>query len=121
MLEHVTTFRGSDHWLNASVAKESAYAATNFPFEIMTLYPDFFVYPVDEVERAAILLHEARHLLGDDEKEAYSFVWENRQKLGWTRYKYAASPVWSNVQLQTRDLAPGLFNCPEKNLGDCTD
>ena len=57
LLEHVTAYRADDNWLNSSVAKENAYAATNFPFEIMTLYPDFFTYPIDDVERAAILLH----------------------------------------------------------------
>src|SRR4051812_19116321 len=55
-LLEVAIYRGDDNWLNSSVAKENAYAATNFPFEIMTLYPDFFTYPTDDVERAAILL-----------------------------------------------------------------
>src|SRR5215208_5470956 len=54
LLEGLAAFRGEDNWLNSSVSKESAYAATNFPFEIMTLYPDFFTYPIDDVERAAI-------------------------------------------------------------------
>ena len=68
LLEHVAVFRGNDNWLNASVEKESAYAATNFPFEIVTIYPDFFKYPKDDIERAAILLHESKHLEGKDEK-----------------------------------------------------
>ncbi|HEY0659299.1 MAG TPA: hypothetical protein VGD05_12530, partial [Pyrinomonadaceae bacterium] len=33
LLEYVTAFRSNDNWLNASVEKENAYAATNFPFE----------------------------------------------------------------------------------------
>lgn len=45
LLKHLAAFRANDNWLNASVAKENAYAATNFPFEIVTLYPDFFTYP----------------------------------------------------------------------------
>ena len=85
LLDNFTVFRGSDNWLNASVAKESAYAATNFPFEIMTLYPEFFTYPVDDVERAAVLLHESKHLAGKDEHDAYEFVWKNHKQLGWTR------------------------------------
>ena len=121
LLNYVTAFRAEDNWLNASVAKENAYAATNFPLEIMTIYPDFFTYPVDEVERAAILLHEAKHLQGKDEKEAYEFVWNNRWKLGWTRDKYAGSPVWQNVRKQTREMVPELFNCNTKEFGDCTE
>lgn len=121
LLNYVTAFRADDNWLNASVAKENAYAATNYPFEIMTLYADFFTYPIDETERAAILLHEAKHLQGKSEKEAYEFVWKNRWKLGWTRDKYAASPVWQNVRKQTREIVPELFNCSEKPLGDCTE
>jgi hypothetical protein len=121
LLNYVTAFRAEDNWLNASVAKENAYAATNFPLEIMTIYPDFFTYPVDDVERAAILLHEAKHLQGKDEKEAYEFIWKNRWKLGWTREKYAHSPVWENVRKQTREMVPELFNCSAKEFGDCTE
>lgn len=121
LLSYMTAFRADDNWLNASVAKENAYAATNYPFEIMTLYADFFTYPVDETERAAILLHEAKHLQGKSEKEAYEFVWRNRWKLGWTRDKYETSPVWQNVRKQTREIAPELFNCQGKDLGDCTE
>jgi hypothetical protein len=121
ILNHLTAFRAEDNWLNASVAKENAYAATNFPFEIMTLYPDFFTYPADDTERAAILLHEARHLLGKDEKEAYEFIWKNRKRLGWTKEKYAGSPIWQNVRHQTRELVPSLFVCTANEFGDCTD
>ncbi|MEQ1646439.1 MAG: hypothetical protein ABL959_23500, partial [Pyrinomonadaceae bacterium] len=121
MLDNFTVYRSNDNWLNASVAKESAYAATNFPFEIMTLYSDFFTYPVDDIERAAILLHEAKHLQGMDEPEAYEFVWKNREALGWTRDLYRMSPVWTNVRSQTREIAPHLFVCGEVNLGDCTE
>ena len=121
ILSRFTAYRASDNWLNASVAKESAYAATNFPFEIMTLYPDFFTYPVDDVEKAAILLHEARHLMGEGEKDAYEFVWKNRSRLGWTEANYGVSPVWTNVRDQTRENVPELFTCTDKPLGDCTE
>jgi len=120
LLDNFTVYRSDDNWLNASVAKETAYAATNFPFQIMTLYPDFFTYPVDDVERAAILLHEAKHLEGWNEAEAYEFVWRSRQTLGWTRDGYAHSPVWQNVRIQTRNEAPLLFICVQKDFGDCT-
>ena len=121
MLSYLTAFRAEDNWLNASVAKENAYAATNYPFEIMTIYPDFFTYPVDEIERAAILLHEAKHLEGKDEKEAYEFVWKNRARLGWTKEKYGDSPVWQNVRRQTREYVPSLFVCNVNEFGDCTE
>ena len=121
LLNYLTSFRSNDNWLNASTRLENAYAATNFPFEIMTLYSDFFTYPVDDVERAAILLHEAKHLQGEDEPEAYEFVWRNRAALGWTRDKYHSSPVWVNIRRQTRETVPQLFVCGEANLGDCTE
>lgn len=121
LLDNFTVYRANDNWLNASVAKENAYAATNFPFEIMTLYSDFFAYPADDIERAAILLHESKHLQGKDEAEAYAFVWKNRKVLGWTREKYFHSPVWMNVRRQTREDAPGLFTCLDNEFGDCTE
>lgn len=121
LLRRLAVFRASDNWLNASVAKENAFAATNFPFEIVTLYSDFFAYPVDDVERAAILLHEAKHLQGADEKEAYEFVWRNREKLGWTSESYGSSMVWAEIRKQTRDYVPGLFVCDINPFGDCTE
>lgn len=121
LLENITVFRGEDNWLNATVAKENAFAATNFPFAIITLYSDFFAYPQDDTERAAILLHEARHLTGEDEHQAYAYVWRHRHRLGWTGDKYGDSPVWVNIQRQTREIAPELFNCPTMLNGDCTE
>lgn len=120
LLETFAVFRSNDNWLNASVAKENAYAATNFPFEIITLYPDFFTYPIDDTERAAILLHEARHLAGKDEHDAYEFVWKHRQQLGWTSESYGKSPVWLNIRRQTRENVPMLFICDFMEAGDCT-
>ena len=121
LLNYLTAFRGNDNWLNASVVKENAYAATNYPFEIMTIYPDFFTYTADDTERAAILLHEAQHLKGADEPDAYKFVWENREKLGWTREKYGDSIMWRNVRQQTKEYVPELFNCEGKIYNDCTE
>lgn len=123
LLYHLTAFRSEDNWLNASVAKENAYAATNFPFEIVTLYPDFFTYPLDETERAAILLHESRHLRGEDEHDAYAFVWKHHKQLGWTKEKYAKSVVWRNIRKQTKENVPELFICDGNDIeiGDCTE
>lgn len=121
LLNYVTAFRSNDNWLNASVEKENAYAATNFPFEIMTLYPEFFTLPLDETERAAILLHEAQHLIGADEKEAYEFVWRQRKNLGWTKDKYNTSTLWQNVRKQTKEYVPNLFVCNSNEYNDCTE
>ena len=121
LLENISIYRSDDNWLNASVAKENAYAATNFPFEIMTLYSDFFTYPTDDTERAAILLHEAEHLKGRNEHDAYEFVWTHRKQLGWTKAEYALSPVWQNIRKQTKDNAPSLFVCEKNDYNDCTE
>jgi len=121
ILAHLSIFRGEDNWLNASVAKEDAYAATNFPFGIVTIYPDFFTYPIDDTERAAILLHESRHLRGEDEHAAYEFVWEHRKQLGWTKDKYEHSVVWRNIRKQTKDTVPELFTCDWIEFSDCTE
>ncbi len=121
LLKRFAVFRSEDNWLNASVAKENAFAATNFPFGIVTVYPDFFTYPADDVERAAILLHEAKHMQGADEKAAYEFVWRNRKTIGWTTEAYSTSIVWSEVRKQTRDYAPGLFVCDVNKSSDCTE
>jgi len=120
VLRDLATFRNNDNWLNASVPKENAFAATNYPFGIITLYPDFFSYPKDDTERAAILLHEARHLKGYDEEDAYEFVWRNRNYLGWSADKYASSETWLNIRRQTKEYVPNLFVCDFHPYNDCT-
>jgi hypothetical protein len=87
----------------------------------MTLYPQFFSDTTDDLERAAILLHEAKHLEGKGENAAYEFVWINRKRLGWTSKKYGGSEVWLNVRGQTKEYAPGLFICETSEFGDCTE
>jgi hypothetical protein len=87
----------------------------------VTLYPDFFTKPADATERAAILLHEANHLQGKEEKEAYEFVWKNRGRLGWTMDRYHDSPNWHAVKKQTAEYSPLLFMCTERPGGDCTE
>jgi hypothetical protein len=121
LLKYVTVFRSNDNWLNASVEKESAYAATNFPFEIVTIYPDFYTYTVDDLERAAVLLHEAKHLEGNDEKEAYEFVWRNRKRLGWTSADYSGSLIWRETRKLTKEYVPAMFVCDFSDFGDCTE
>ncbi len=121
LMNYLTSFRGNDNWLNASTKFENAYAATNFPIEIMTIYPEFFTDTFDDTERAAILLHEAQHLKGADEKEAYQFVWQNRKILGWTKENHGSSFVWRNVRVQTKEFAPNLFVCNWNEAGDCTE
>jgi len=121
LLKHFTIYRGNDNWLNASTREENAYAATNFPFEIMTVYPEFFTVSIDDTERAAILLHEAQHLKGTDEMEAYEFVWRNRKQIGWTKSNYSSSLIWRNVRKQTKEYAPNLFVCEWTEYADCTE
>jgi len=121
LLRQVTVFRSNDNWLNASVEKESAYAATNFPFEIVTIYPDFFRFTVDDTERAAILLHEAQHLRGKDEKEAYEFVWKNRKQIGWVSDPYAKSVIWRETRKLTKEQVPSMFVCDVSEYADCTE
>ncbi len=121
LLNGVATFRVSDSWINSFNERESAYAATNFPFGIITLYPDFFSKAVDDTERASILLHESQHLLGKSESQAYEFAWRARTKLGWTQMKYGTTESFVTIELQTREFCPELFSCPEKLWSDCTE
>ena len=120
-LRNLTRYRVTDNWLNKRVGHETAYAATNFPFEIVTLYQPFFDDPVDDTERAAILLHEAYHLLGHGEEETCSRTWENKRQLGWTSEVYKNTKVWLSVRGYTIEHAPHLFECGEDHHSDCTE
>jgi hypothetical protein len=120
-LRRVTLFRNSDNWLNSFAEKENAFAATNCPFGIITIYPDFYDRAKDDTERAMILLHEAQHLRGADEREAYRYVWQNRQKLGWIQLSHGMTETFVTIELQTRENVPELFNCPENLWNDCTE
>lgn len=113
LLRNTATFRRSDHWLNKLSITEPAFASTNFPFQIITIYPDFFETASDDTERAMILLHEARHLAGDGETEAYTFVWNNREQLGWTEISHGDTTLYAMVEEQTRTFAPNLFTMTE--------
>ncbi|HEX8338922.1 MAG TPA: Ran-binding zinc finger domain-containing protein [Pyrinomonadaceae bacterium] len=119
LLKRLTNFRTTDNWLNSYAGHANAYASTNFPFEVVTLYPDFFRYPKDDVERAVILLHEARHLAGAGEEEACASVWRDKARLGWTREGYGETRVWQNVAELSRRHAPELFECGEDGRQDC--
>ena len=121
VLGHAATFRGTDNWLNGLMTEERAFAATTFPFEIVTVYPDFFNRTVDDTERAMILLHEAQHLMGKDDRFAYAYVWKNRARLGWTTMNYGTSATFVSVELQTRESSPELFSCAQKVWNDCTE
>ena len=121
LLRRLTCFRTTDNWWNRSVGHGDAYAATNFPFEIVTLYPEFFKYPTDDTERAVILLHEARHLSGAGEREAFASVWRDKARLGWTRENYSHTRVWKNVREFTQRYAPELFTCGADGKQDCTE
>ncbi len=121
ILRHFTVFRNTDNWLNSSIGKENAFASTNFPFGIITIYPDFITKASDDTERAMILLHEAQHLQGKNEKEAYGYVWQNRQKLGWTLRTHGSTETFVTIELQTRENSPELFTCSDNLWKDCTE
>ena len=119
VLGYLTTFRSTDNWLNSYVGHRDAYAATNFPFEVVTLYPEFFDTPVDDRERAAMLLHEARHLLGDGEDAALQITWKSKKQLGWTADKYRQTRVWDATEHLTREKFPYIFQCAPDGQTDC--
>lgn len=121
LLRNTVSYRSSDHWLNRFVFSENAYAATNFPVQIITIYPDFYTKAEDDTERAMILLHEARHLMGEGEPEAYAYVWQNRHRLGWTILSHGTTPTYITIEEITREFAPELFTCSDKLWNDCTE
>ena len=121
LLRNTAQFRRSDNWFNSALLKADSYAATNFPFQIITLYPDFYSKTTDDVERAMVLLHEAKHLESKDENGAYAFVWENRERLGWTQLTHGTTTTYVTISEQTRENAPELFTCPDKVWNDCTE
>ena len=121
VLRHVVSYRSTDNWWNRYVGHQTAYAATNFPFGVITLYPAFFRFPIDEVERATILLHESSHLFGEREEEALQRVWIEKHKLGWTSIRYSHTRVWKNTREWTSGSVPVLFRCGEDRKSDCLE
>src|SRR3989454_8422797 len=102
VLNNLVKYRSTDNWLNAYAGHRDAYAATNFPFEVVTLYPDFFQLPVDDRERAAVLLHEACHLMGDGEDAALNSTWHAKSQLGGTADRYNQTRDWDATERLTR-------------------
>lgn len=119
LLENFVSYRATDNWWNSWVGHASAYAATNCPFEVVTLYPDFFNVPIDDVERAMMLLHESYHLRGRGEPAAFGGVWRDKAKLGWTQGVYGQTRAWRNVREFTGRYAPQLFTCGLDAKTDC--
>jgi len=119
VLDHLTTYRETDNWWNRYVGHHDAYAATNFPFEVVTLYPEFFDVAVDDNERAVILLHEACHLFGSGEDAALEKTWRQKERLDWTADKYAQTRVWKNTRELTMNRVPTLFQCGPDGRSDC--
>lgn len=119
VLRHLVSFRTTDNWWNMQVGHHDAYAATNFPFEVLTLYPEFFETARDDTERAAILLHESYHLFGSGERAALEGVWRNKSRMGWTADKYSETKVWKNTRELTMSEVPQLFRCGLEGNADC--
>jgi hypothetical protein len=120
VLKRLARYRATDSWWNKYLGHRDAYAATNFPFEIVTLYGEFFDKAVDDTERAAILLHEAEHLLGEGEEQALEFTWRSKAQLGWNESSYGQTKVWNNTKELTQRLVPSLFTCGPDGKSDCT-
>ena len=121
VLRNFVAFRSTDNWWNGWVGHREAYAATNFPFEVVTLYPEFFNTASDDTERAAILLHESYHLFGSKEAAALEATWRNKKRLGWTKERYAQTKVFRNTRELTLNQVPQLFRCGLESNADCTD
>lgn len=121
ILRNLVFYRSTDNWWNRRVGHASAYAATNFPFEVVTLYPPFFDQTTDDTERATILLHEAYHLMGYGEETAYERVWRHKRQLGWTKEGYAHTVVWNAVKSATEQFVPHLFQCGTDKKSDCVE
>jgi hypothetical protein len=119
VLRHLVSYRATDNWWNRYVGHTDAFAATNFPFEVVTLYPDFFKVPIDDTERAVILLHESYHLAGAGEETAFAEVWREKGKLGWTKNAYVHTPLWRSVRAYTERYVPQHFTCGKTGAEDC--
>lgn len=119
VLGNLVKYRATDNWWNRFVGHRDAYAAANFPFEVVTLYPEFFDVAVDDTERAVILLHESYHLFGSGEDAALEGVWRDKQRLGWAADKYGQTRVWSNTRELTVARVPKLFQCGNDGHSDC--
>lgn len=121
LYRNLVAFRATDNWWNRYVGHREAYAATNFPFEVVTLYPEFFTTATDDTERAAILLHESYHLFGSGEEAALEGTWREKKRLGWTKERYQQTKVWRNTKELTMNQVPQLFRCGLENNLDCTE
>lgn len=119
MLRHFANFRATDNWWNIYLGHQDAYAATNFPLGVLTLYEPFFRTAVDDTERAIILLHESQHLLGSGEEAALERVWRVKRQIGWTADAYGETKVWANTREWTRTSVPSLFVCGSDHASDC--
>ena len=119
VLRHFANYRATDNWWNAHVGHSQAYAATNFPLGVVTLYEPFFRVSADDTERAAILLHEAQHLLGAGESGALETTWRQKSRLGWTEEQYGGTKVWKNTREWTIAEISSLFRCGPDGASDC--
>ena len=119
MLRHFANYRATDNWWNIYLGHSDAYAATNSPLGVVTLYRPFFAVAIDDTERAAILLHEAQHLLLGGEDAALERVWREKRRIGWTFESYGQSRLWANTREWTASSVPALFQCGPDRRSDC--
>ena len=119
VLRHFANYRATDNWWNVYLGHPDAVRGDQFSARVVTLYPPFFTAAVDDTERAAILLHEAQHLLGAGEEAALDNVWRVKQRLGWTAAEYSETKVWKNTREWTAAGVPALFQCGPDRHADC--
>jgi hypothetical protein len=74
---------------------------------------------IDDTERAAILPHEARHLLLGGEEAAFERVWREKRQIGWTVGNYGQIRPWANTREWTASSMPATFQCGPDHRSDC--
>src|SRR5438046_825018 len=118
MLRHFANFRATDNWWNIYLGHRDAYAATNFPLGVLTLYEPFYRTAVDDNERAIILLHEAQHLLGYGEDAALERVWRAKHRLGWSADAFGETKEWENTREWKQASMPEIYVAGLKSTSD---
>ena len=118
-LRNVARFRSTDNWWNLYNGHYQAYAATNFPFEIVTIYdcaaPSLRRRPSGAALRAGGSPRARRRPAAGRRTR----TWTLKERLGWTADVYGRSKVWKNTREWTQASAPDMFTCKEVEI-DCT-
>jgi len=68
LLRYYANYRATDNWWNRYQGHQQAYAATNSPLGVVTLYGPFFTVAADDTERAE---YDQREHAGHPEQPAH--------------------------------------------------